>query len=74
MLEKFRKLEERLFSLENETEIVDTESEITFCNPSTIEKPCKDCEFNSKMKLTWKTIRKIIIRKMNPKTKQVKHN
>ena len=33
--------------MENETEIVETESDITFCNPSTIEKTCEDCAFTS---------------------------
>ena len=41
MLEKFRKLEERLFCLENEQ----TESDITFCNPSTVEKSCEESDY-----------------------------
>ena len=41
MLEKFRKLEERLFSIENEQ----SESNITFCNPSTVEKSCEECDY-----------------------------
>jgi hypothetical protein len=43
MLEKFRKLEERLFTLENANE--QNDNEITFCNPSTVEKECEEYDF-----------------------------
>ena len=43
MLEIFWKLEEILLTLENEAE--QTEKDITFCNPSTVEKFCQECDY-----------------------------
>ena len=39
MMGKFKKIEERLFELERSEE---TRGEVTFCNPSSLEKPCID--------------------------------
>ena len=47
MLEKFRKLEEKIYDVDCD------KSEMTFCNPYLMEQPCGECEFvcNSGMEL-----------------------
>ena len=47
MLEKFRKLEEKIYDVDCD------KSEMTFCNPFLMEQPCGECEFvcNSGMEL-----------------------
>ena len=43
MLEKFRKLEEKVFNFDNH----ESEIELTFFNPSDVEKSCDDCNFKT---------------------------